>query len=267
LHRHIGTITIDHLLNDERVRRIEVASRTHYAAADLAAMLNEGCEALPDWTILKRTFPALRSQCVQVVDPQTGEPLEVLPLAGVMRLVQAIDSPKASRLRAWMADVAAQHVEEEADPDLAVQRLRQGYHAKGRRRSWIDQRLRSISARHELVAEWYKRGVKESEQFRALTNRLMEATFGRNVNAYHQERGGAGSLRDNLSDLELSLLSLAETTAAAMHRRRQSTDVERLLRDIDDAGRIVNRARGEIDQASDRKSSSDQGNPHDPIAA
>ena len=145
---------------------------------------------------------------------------------------------------------AAHRVEEEADPELAVQRMRQGYRAKGRTRQWIDQRLRSISARHEIVGEWYRRGVSENEQFRTLTNQLMQAAFGMDVNAYRQDRGIGKNLRDHLGALELSLLSLAETTAAALHRQRQSTGMDALLRDIKDAGQIVGQTRRQIMQAT-----------------
>jgi len=46
-------------------------------------------------------------------------------------------------------------------------------------------------------------------------------------------------LRDQMTDLELALTTLAETTAAVLHRQRGSEGAEKLLGDVRDAGEIV----------------------------
>jgi hypothetical protein len=253
MRRKTGTTTIQRLLGDERIRKTQLGECTFYAAADVVAALSDSGHSAEEWNELKHLEPVLRSRMVAIELAGSGEPVDVLPLSGVMRLIQAIDSPKAQRLSTWMAAVAAQRVEEDADPELAIQRMRQGYRARGRSREWIDQRLRAISARHELVSEWYRRGGHESEHFRTLTNRLMEAAFGMDVNTYRKERGIGRNLRDHLGGLELSLLSLAETTAATLHRQRQSVGMEQLLRDVDDAGRIVKQTRRAIVRATMEK--------------
>lgn len=235
---------IHHLLEDERVRSVVVDGREVYAAVDLIALLTDCADARAEWDELKQAEPGLAR--TRVLADLGDEPGEMLDLRGVMRLILAIDSAKAEKLRNWMSDVAARTLEEEADPELAIQRLRHGYVAQGRMRSWIDQRLRSISARHEIVGEWYKRGIRDSGQFRLLTNALMESTFGMDVNAFRASKGYVRNLRDHLSDLELSLLSLAETTAASLHRQRNSSDLESLMRDVQDAGGIVGQARHQI---------------------
>jgi hypothetical protein len=250
MNRKIGTATIDHLLQYELIRKTQLDDKTLYAAADVVAALTDRADAQAEWEELKDFEPSLRVRCIRMELPGSEEPQDVLPLAGVMRLIQALDSPKAERLQAWIAEVAAQHVEEDADPELAIQHLRQSYEAKGQPRRWIDQRMRSISARHELVSEWYKRGIRKSDEFRTLTNKLMEVTFGMDVNAYRQAKGIVRNLRDHLSDLELSLLSLAETTAASLHRQRHSGGLDQLLHDVEDAGRIIGQTRLQIAEAS-----------------
>jgi hypothetical protein len=246
MRRKTGTTTIQHLLDDERIRKTLVGDRTYYAAIDVVALLSNSGDAVQEWEDIKHFEPSLQSRCVQIELASAEGPEDVLSLWGVMRLIQSIDSPKAERLRKWMAAVAAQHVEEKADPELAIQRMRQSYRAKGYSRQWIDQRLRAISARREVVREWHQRGIENSEQYRALTNKLTQATFGMDVNAYLQDKKAGGHLRDHLSDLELSLLSIAETTAAALHRQRQSQGIEQILRDVEDAGRIISQTRQEI---------------------
>lgn len=243
-----GTTTIQHLLENERIHSTQIEGQLYYSAADVVGVLSECMDGVAEWEELKQVEPALRSRCV--TGEVGGEVQDLLSLGGVMRLIQVVDSPRADRLRGWIADVAAQHVQEEADPELGIQRLRQGYVGRGRTRRWIDQRLRAISARQEIVGEWYRRGITQSEQFRELTNKLMESTFGMNVQALRQSKGFTRNLRDHLTDLELALLSLAETTAAGLHRARNSEGVEQCLRDVADAGKIVSETRRRIEQAT-----------------
>ena len=68
--------------------------------------------------------------------------------------------------------------------ELAVLRTRRLYEQKGYSRRWVDKRLRGVSARHELTAEWFKRGATDSEQYRALTNAIMKGAFGMEVEQY-----------------------------------------------------------------------------------
>ncbi len=189
--------------------------------------------------------------CVLALLAQFGDQwVSMLTLAEVMRLIQSLQSPKAQRLRGWLANVGAQQVAEDEDPELAVQRMRQSYAAAGRPRAWIDQRLRSVSARLELVREWNKRGIHDSEEYRALTNAMTEAIFGVNVNTFRRNRRVRQNLRDYLTDMELSLISLAETVAANLHRSRSSVGMDQLMRDVREAGRIASETRRRIDEVA-----------------
>jgi hypothetical protein len=131
-----------------------------------------------------------------------------------------------------------------------ILRARRHYERAGYSRLWIDQRMRSVSARHELTSEWYRRGVRESEHFRALTNEFFVYAFGMDVEAYRRYKGlfrTGQNLRDHMTDLELSLAALGETTAVELHRARNSRGFEWLLLDAKDAGQIVRRARNEVE--------------------
>ena len=146
----------------------------------------------------------------------------------------------------------SQRLEELDDPELAMLRTRQAYEQQGYSRRWIDQRMRSVSVRHELAGEWYRRGVRDSEQFRSLTNALMHSAFGMDVEAYRRHKGLFGTrhgLRDHMNDLELALLALAETTAVELHRRRKSNGLDALLLDVKDVGQIVATTRRQLESA------------------
>jgi len=244
----MGSKAVARLLQDERIRSLQIGDNLWYVATDVVAVMTDDLFAEAEWDEIKTAEVLLRNHhhCQQA--EVEGQPRDLLDLAGVMLLILAIDSAKANRVRNWMVEVAAANLEEQDDPELAIQRLRQSYTAEGRTRRWIDQRLRSISARQEIVGEWYRRGVTESEQFRTLTNKLMESAFGMTVTSLRESKGQARNLRDHLTDLELSLLSLAESTAAMLHRQRDSQGVPQLQRDIEDAGQIVSDTRSRIGQ-------------------
>jgi multidrug efflux pump subunit AcrA (membrane-fusion protein) len=62
------------------------------------------------------------------------------------------------------------------------------------------------------------------------------------VEGYRRYKGLSGTgenLRDHMTDLELALTTLAETTAAVLHRERSSEGIEHLVADVRDAGEIV----------------------------
>jgi prophage antirepressor-like protein len=249
MNRRIGTTTIRHLLDDPRLGRVALEGRTYFAAIDTVAVLTESTDAATaqaEWELLKHEEPALRARCARAELPGREGAQDVLPLGGVLRLVQVVDSPKAERLRGWLADAAAQAVEAAGDPELAVQRTRQVYESQGHSRRWVDGRVSAVSARREVAGEWYKRGVRESEEFRRLTNALLEAVFGMDATAMRASKNltdTGGTLRDKMTDLELALLSLAESTAAALHRRRGSHGLDALLQDVAAAGRIAAQTR------------------------
>ena len=254
--RTVG-MSIENLLEHPHVRRAERDGRTLYAAADVVAALVESAHPAEYWEDLKQLEPALARwvETVDFHDDDVTVALDVVDLDGVLRMIQSIPSPRAERLKWWLAESARKRLEEAEDPELAFLRTRKLYEHRGYPRRWVDKRIGVVNSRHELTAEWYKRGVRESEDFRALTNELMRGAFGMDVNAYRQFKGlnrPTQALRDHMTDLELALTGLAETTAVALSRSRGSQGVEQLARDARDAGEIAARTLGEIERRSGR---------------
>ena len=97
---------------------------------------------------------------------------------GLLRIVQSIPSPKAEPFKRWLAKVGSERLEEIQDPELAAQRMRAIYKAKGYSDVWIEKRLRGVAVRDELTNEWKKRDVKEATEYAILTAEISKATFG-----------------------------------------------------------------------------------------
>ena len=248
------------LLSSEQVRRVLTEDgRTLYAAVDVVAALSGARQPSEYWADLKVREPALASIATQVsfAADAEAEPvtLEALDAEGALRLVQSIPTGRAERVRRWLARTAAERIEEEKNPELAVMRTRRLYESRGYSRRWVDKRLRGVSARHELTGEWFKRGATESDQFRALTNAIMKGAFGMEVEAYRRHKNlfkSGENLRDHMSDLELALTALGETVAVELHRDHDSRGYEALESDARAAGDVVARTREEIEARTGR---------------
>jgi hypothetical protein len=245
------------LLNDERIRRAYHDGRAYYSVTDLIRILAETQHPDEHWTELKRREPALAGVEEWLEVEQEGQ-VDLIPAtdaAGVCRLIQSIASPLAEKLKRFLAESAVRRLEEMENPELAVVRMRREYEDKGYSPRWIDKRLRGVSARHELTSEWARRGASESDQYRALTNALMDGVFGMDVESlrrYKNLQRTTQNLRDYMSDLELVLTSLGETAAVALHRNRGSNGFDELVADAREAGRIAGTARTQIEQGSAR---------------
>ena len=234
------------LFDGAQVRRVYHDARTLYAAVDVVAVLADTQDATQYWTDLKLREPSLADIVEQIDFPSAGgrpaEPAEALTMDGLLRLVQSIPSRKAERIKRWLARSARERLEEAENPELAALRTRKLYERKGYSPRWVDRRLRGASARHELTGEWFKRGATDGEQYRGLTNDMMRAAFGLDVEGMrsfkHLKRTGE-NLRDHMSDLELALTALAETVAVNLHRTRGSRGVDKLAADAKDAGEIA----------------------------
>jgi hypothetical protein len=77
--------------------------------------------------------------------------------------------------------VGYERVQEIEDPELASQRVREIYKAKGYDDAWIEKRMRDIQVRAELTEEWKKRNVGNNLEYAILTAEISKATFLKNV--------------------------------------------------------------------------------------
>ncbi|GDX46077.1 hypothetical protein LBMAG24_14050 [Bacteroidota bacterium] len=102
----------------------------------------------------------------------------------LFRLIQSIPFPKAEPFKLWLAQVAAERLDEMQDPELSIDRALEQYVKLGYTESWINQRLKSIEIRKELTDEWKSRGLKEGKQFANLTDIITKAWAGKTIKEY-----------------------------------------------------------------------------------
>ena len=144
---------------------------------------------------------------------------DVATIEQLLRIIQSIHSRKAEPMKAWLAQVGRERIEETIDPEQAIDRALETYLKKGYDPDWVHQRLLSIRIRNELTEEWQKRGVEKGKEYAILTDEITRTWSGMSTRQYKNLKGlKKENLRDNMSDTELVLTMLAEASTRDISR-------------------------------------------------
>lgn len=166
----------------------------------------------------------------------------------LFRLIQSIPSPKAEPFKQWLAQVAAERLDEMQDPELSIDRALEQYMKLGYSENWINQRLKSIEIRKELTDEWKKRGLKEGVQFATLTDIITKAWSDRTTKEYKILKGlKKENLRDNMTNTELILNMLAEASTKDISAATNPKDFEESKKVAKQGGNVAKVARKELE--------------------
>ena len=167
----------------------------------------------------------------------------------LFRLIQSIPSPKAEPFKQWMAQVAAQRIDQMQDPELNFEQAYVDYRRLGYSDKWINQRLRSIEVRKELTDEWNRAGVTEGQQYASLTDIITRSWSGKSTWQYKQYKGlKKENLRDNMTNIELALNTLAEASAAEISKAQNPKGFNQSAEVARQGGKIAGNARKQLEQ-------------------
>jgi hypothetical protein len=200
-------------------------------------LLKEGNETVTNCNQLKMLAPDGKMRLTDVADTEQ-----------LFRLIQSIPSPKAEPFKQWLAQVAAERLDEMQDPELSIDRALEQYMKLGYSENWINQRLKSIEIRKELTDEWKKRGLKEGVQFATLTDIITKAWSDRTTKEYKILKGlKKENLRDNMTNTELILNMLAEASTKDISAATNPKDFEESKKVAKQGGNVANVARKELE--------------------
>lgn len=175
------------VFEDKQIRRIFHQDEWFFSIIDMVEVLTNSSNARRYWSDLKiqlsekEGFSQLYEKIVQLKLESTDGKKYLTDTANtetIFRIIQSIPSPRAEPFKRWLAKVGYERVQEIEDPELATQRTRSIYKAKGYSDEWIEKRMRGIAIREELTDEWDKRGVKIKREYAILTAEISKATFG-----------------------------------------------------------------------------------------
>ena len=228
----------------------------YFSVVDVVEALTNSVDPAAYWRKLKQRLKAEGNETVtnchglkMLATDGKMRLTDVADTKQVFRIIQSILSPKAEPFKQWMAQVAAERLDEIADPERAIVRGADFYRAKGYSEGWINQRLQSIEMRKELTDEWKARGIDQELDYAILTNDMTRAWSGLSVRDYKEMKGlKKENLRDNMTNLELVLNMLAEVTATTISRSRQPETFEESRNIAIEGGNVAGSARREIEQ-------------------
>lgn len=180
--------------------------------------------------------------------------IQAATIEGLFRIIQSIPSPKAEPFKLWIAEVAAQRLDQMQDPELSIDQAMADYKRLGYSDNWINQRLKSIEIRKDLTDEWKKHGLKEGVEFGTLTDIIYKTWSDKTAKEYKQFKGlKKENLRDNMTNKELVLNMLAELSTKEIS---ESTNPESFSEHTDVAkrgGNIAKEARLKLEEETGKK--------------
>ena len=219
------------LFESQKVRVLwdDSTEKWYFSVIDIIKILSESKNPRRYWSDLKIKLKKEGSQLYEKIVQ-----LKMLAFDGkmrdtdaadteqILRLIQSIPSPKAEPFKMWLAKVGYERIEETEDPEIAFDRAMETYLKKGYSTNWINQRLKSIEVRKELTDEWETRGIKKGQEFAILTDEITKAWAGLTIKEYKNIKDlKKENLRDNMTNLELVLNMLAETSTTELSKKEK----------------------------------------------
>jgi DNA-damage-inducible protein D len=242
----------------KEIRKVCHNDEWFFSIVDVIAALADTNRPAAYWSDLKTKlseiegFKGLYDKIEKL--PLTGKdgvkrPSEMGNTETIFRVIQSIPSPKAEPFKQWLARVGYERIQEHQNPSIAIKRAIVDYQLQGRSIEWIESRLRTIVSRKELTDEWHLRGVKEGWEYADLTDTISKQSFGKTTKE-HKDYKGLGKnhgLRDNMTETELILTMLGETSTKqiARHKNAQGFDQNKVAARL--GGNIAGNARKELE--------------------
>ena len=223
----------------------------YFSVADIVQILTESVNPRDYIKKMLKRDPELKSKwgtiCppVQMLAPDgKRRKTQAATMEGILRIIQSIPSKKAEPIKQWLAEVGSQRVDQMIDPELTFQMAVDDYRRQGYSDRWINERMRSIEMRKELTDEWHRSGIHEAKDFAILTNVLTKAWSGMTTGEYKRYKGlTKQNLRDNMTNIELALNTLAEVATTEYSRQSNPQTMAESQRIAQEGGDVARNAR------------------------
>ncbi len=245
------------LFEEKKVRALwdDEAEKWYFSVIDVVAILTDSPNPRNYWKVLKHRLIGEGNETVtncnqlKMLAPDGKMRMtDVADTEQLLRLIQSIPSPKAEPFKQWMAQVAAQRLDQMQDPELSIEQAMMDYKRLGYSDAWINQRLKSIEIRKDLTDEWKKRGLQEGVQFATLTDIIYSAWSGMTAKEYKQFKGlKKENLRDNMTNRELVLNMLAELSTKDISESQNPETFGEHMDVARQGGEIARHARMELE--------------------
>ena len=246
------------IFEEKKVRTVwdDEEEKWYFSIADVV-------EVLSDSTDVKQYIKKMRSRdlelnakwgtiCtpVQMMAPDGKlRKTNAATMDGIFRIIQSIPSGKAEPFKQWMAEVAAQRIDQMQDPELNFEQAYADYRRLGYSDKWINQRFKSIEVRKELTDEWERAGITDKIQYASLTDIITREWSGKSAKQYKQYKGlKKENLRDNMTNIELALNILAEASTTEISKSKNPKGFKQSADVAHEGGKIAGDARKQLEK-------------------
>lgn len=244
------------VFENKQVRRYynEATDTWYFSVVDIVAILTNSVNPTDYLKKLRKRDPDLASylgtNCPQVEMLTNGKLRKTLggTVQDILRLIQAIPSPKAEPFKQWLAKVGYERMQEISDPSQSIDRARENWHKLGRSEKWIQQRMTGQETRNKLTDYWKESGVEKKDEFALLTNIIHEEWTGLTVKKHKDLKGlKSQNLRDHMSEAELIFTALAELSTRQIAETEQAKGLSENADASKQGGRVAKNARKELE--------------------
>ncbi len=246
------------IFEEKKVRAVwdEKEEKWYFSIVDVVAVLTDSKDPAAYWRKLKQRLKAEGNETVTNCHGLKLRALDgkmritdVADTEQLFRLTQSIPSPKAEPFKLWLAKVGADRLEQMQDPEKSIDQAVMDYKQLGYSDAWINQRLKSIEVRKGLTDEWKRGGVTESKLFAILTNVMTKEWSGKDTKQYKAYKGlKKENLRDNMTNVELALNTLAEASATEISKQQNPQGFKQNAKVAKDGGSVAKAAREQLEK-------------------
>ena len=246
------------LFEERKVRTIwdDVQEKWYFSVVDVVAILTDSATPRNYWKVLKNRLKKEGNESVtncnqlKLLSSDGKRYLtDVADQEQLFRIIQSIPSPKAEPFKQWMAMVAAQRLDQMQDPELSIEQAILDYKRLGYSDAWINQRIKSIEVRKELTDEWQRTGVNVGMEYASLTDIITKEWSGMTTKQYKHLKGlKKENLRDNMTNLEIALNTLAEASATELSKQRNPKGFRQQTHVAKDGGSVAKAARKQLEK-------------------
>jgi hypothetical protein len=256
------------LFEDKKIRAKwnDEQEKWYFSVIDVISILTESQEPRRYWSDLKIKLKKEGSEVYEnIVQLKMKAPDGKMRLTDaanteeLLRIIQSIPSKKAEPFKLWLAQVGKERIDEAYDPEIAINRALDIYRKKGYSEEWINQRLKTIDIRKEFTDELKEKGINSGKDFAILTNILTQAWSGYSVKEYKTLKGlKKENLRDNMTNMELVLNMLAETSATEISKSKKQKGFKEAQNSVIEGGSVARVAKEQLERKIGKKVVSDK---------
>ena len=241
----------------------EDSEKWYFSIIDIISILTESKNPRRYWSDLKiklsdeEGFSQLYEKIVQLkLTAPDGKKRETdcADVETLLRIIQSVPSKKAEPVKQWLARGGYERMKELADPPTALDRARNIWQKQGRSEKWIQQRMSGQETRNKLTDYWAEHGIKEKQEFAALTSIIHKEWTGLTVKEHKQLKNlNSQNLRDHMSEAELIFTALAELSTRQIAESEEATGFSENKKSAKRGGNIAKQAREKLELETGKK--------------